>query len=170
MARLAHETHAGAGEDGSNAVFRLDATWRNYLYVGILQRLFPNARFVECVRDARDIALSCYFRDVVEGSGLPFSYDLVSIAAVVNGYRSLMAHWRRSLPISIHTVEYEKLVLDPEDTCVSLARFLGVDDFEAPGDAQGRRLRAKSLRRYRHYREHLDAFVAALEAPPGELP
>ncbi|MFK8015293.1 MAG: tetratricopeptide repeat protein [Gammaproteobacteria bacterium] len=152
--------------------FFLDATWRNYLYLGVIARLFPGVRIVECVRDARDVARSCFFADFATSKGLPFSYDLGHIAAYVNNYRRLMAHWRATLNVSIHSLSYERLVLDAKTECRALADFLGVPfmaeqfGLNPANDPSGWRLDAKALRRYRHYRTHLEPFVDALDAPP----
>ena len=177
--RVARRTIADRGEGERRAAYFLDATWRNFLYLGVIERLFPHARIVECVRDARDVAVSCYFRDFSSSRGMPFSHDLADVATVVNGYRKLMAHWRATLDRQIHRVEYESLIQQPTETCTGLAEYIGTP-FEAEhfaaalsdrgDDERAWRLRAKSLRRYRHYREHLEAFVESLDSPPGEHP
>lgn len=159
-----------AGHDG----LFLDGTWRNYLWLGVLSHMFADAVLVECVRDARDVARSCYFRDIGSGEALPFAYDLTNLAAYVNGYRRLMDHWRQVLDRPIHRVSYERLVLDWRRECRPLAEHLGLtwrpEDFQPDAGSAGSafRLDAKSLRRYRHYRTHLERFVDALDAPPGD--
>ena len=35
----------------------------NYMYVGLLATLFPQAAFIHCRRDLRDVALSCWMTD-----------------------------------------------------------------------------------------------------------
>lgn len=171
-ARAAHQSMSGRVPGDSARPMALDTTWRNFFYVGALSSLFPGLRVIECTRDARDIARSCYFRDFSTTRGLPFSYDLGHIAAYVNGYRRLMDHWRSWPGVSIHRLNYERLVLDPARECRQLSEFLGVEHDDAhyalPGDDEAGQwhLDAKALRRFRHYRNHLEAFIDALDAPP----
>ena len=170
--RAAYQCLTGRLPVHSDKAFFLDATWRNYLYVGAIVRLFPNARIIECVRDARDIARSCFFADFTTREGSPFSYDLAHIAAYVNGYRRLMAHWRATIDAPIYRLSYERLVLESEIECRSLANFLDVPyvaeqfGLNLPDECSGLRLDAKAQRRYRHYRAHLEPFVDALDSPP----
>ncbi len=35
----------------------------NYLYLGLLDILFPRATFIHCRRDLRDVAVSCWMTD-----------------------------------------------------------------------------------------------------------
>lgn len=171
VSRAAHQAMSGRLSVGSGEPMVADPTWRNFYYLGVAASLFPNVRVIECTRDARDIARSCYFSDFSTSRGLPFSYDLRHIAAYVNGYRRLMQHWSNS-GIPVHRLNYERLVLEPKQECQRLSDFLGLphrdEDYALPGDAPGGEwhLDAKALRRYRHYRSHLEVFTDALDAPP----
>jgi tetratricopeptide (TPR) repeat protein len=171
--RVAQQCLSGRLPTSCAATWFLDSTWRNYQFLGVIARLFPGVRIIECVRDARDIARSCYFADFATSKGLPFSYDLNHIAAYINGYRRLMDHWRQTPGLSIHQVSYERLVLDAAKECRSISEFLDLPYspeafglIERPEEAGSWRLDAKALRRYRHYRAHLEGFVEALDAPP----
>ena len=170
--RAAHQSMSGRVPTNCTRPMVLDTTWRNYFYLGPLTAMFPGLRVIECTRDARDIARSCYFRDFSTTRGLPFSYDLAHIAAYVNGYRRLMDHWRDWPGLAIHRLNYERLVLDPARECRLLSDFLGLEhdevDFDVPRNPEPGQwhLDARALRRYRHYRSHLEAFTDALDAPP----
>jgi tetratricopeptide (TPR) repeat protein len=169
--RAAHRALSGRlGADTDRPMF-MDANWRNFLYVGVIARLFPGARFIECTRDARDVARSCYFRNAEVGRTLAFASDFGHLAAFVNGYRRLMDHWRSSPALKIHRVSYEQLVLDAASQSRRISEFLELPHsdldyaLETGADAPWH-LDAKALRRYRHYRSHLEAFTEALDAPP----
>lgn len=83
----------------------------NFQYVGLIGKLFPNARVIHCTRDARDVALSCYFQYFAEGNS--FSYSLDDFAHYYSEYRSLMDHWKR-LGLAMFELRYEELVSHPE--------------------------------------------------------
>ena len=83
----------------------------NYIHLGLLATLFPNAVFIHCRRDLRDVAVSCWmtgFRSV------RWTNDTHHIASRFQQYDRLMKHWRAVLPAPIHHVDYEETVDDLE--------------------------------------------------------
>lgn len=169
--RAAHRALSGRlGADTDRPMF-MDANWRNFFYLGAIARLFPGARFIECTRDARDVARSCYFHNAEVGRALAFASDFGHLAAFVNGYRRLMDHWRSSPALKVHRVSYEQLVLHGSTQCRRISEFLEIPHSDLDyaletGSNAAWHLDAKALRRYRHYRSHLEAFTEALDAPP----
>lgn len=97
----------------------------NFLWLGLIAVLFPNARVVYCRRDAMDNCLSCFFQDFSQG--LRFCYDLTHLGGVYRQHERLMAHWARCLPLPILTVDYEALVHDQEAQTRRLIAFTGLD-------------------------------------------
>lgn len=97
----------------------------NMLWLGLVALLFPNARVVYCRREPMDNCLSCYFQ--IFNQGLRFSYDLAHLGRVYREHERLMAHWQRTLPLAIHTVDYEALVADQEAESRRLIDFIGLD-------------------------------------------
>jgi tetratricopeptide (TPR) repeat protein len=83
----------------------------NYIHLGLLHILFPNATFIHCRRDPRDVAVSCWF---TEFRSLRWANDERQIAARVEQHKRLMNHWRIVLPTAIHEVDYEETVADLE--------------------------------------------------------
>ncbi len=67
----------------------------NFLYLGAIAALFPQARVIHCRRDPLATCHSIFTRDLA-GSH-PYSYDLESLAEAYVGYRRLMDHWRQRL-------------------------------------------------------------------------
>lgn len=103
----------------------------NFFNLGLIAILFPNATIIHCRRDARDIALSCYFQNFSSTGGLAFTYDLGDIGYYIRRQRELMDHWREVLPIPIHEVRYEELVADQERASRALIAHAGLDWDEA---------------------------------------
>ena len=83
----------------------------NYIHLGLLHLLFPNATFIHCRRDLRDVAVSCWF---IGFRSTRWTNDVKHIAARFEQYERLMNHWRMALPAVIHEVEYENIVADLE--------------------------------------------------------
>jgi len=103
----------------------------NYLYVGALALALPQARIIHVRRDPIDVAWSCFRRRFHDG--LAWSYNFESLAAFIRGYGDICAHWQRVLPGRILTVEFEKLVTDPESETARVFEFVGI---ERPKDWQ----------------------------------
>lgn len=152
----------------------LDATWRNFLYLGLIELLFPKARVVYCARDYRDVALSCYFTNFSARAGsTSFAYNMSNIAKYINSHRRMMAHWKSVLTLPIHVVSYERMILDFDSEMAELLSFLGLDNpFEVSAvEAHDRlpkpsSLKSISLRRYRHYKHHLEGLMEELDSAP----
>ena len=68
----------------------------NYLLLGWIATLFPNARLIHCRHDIRDVALSCWITNFAQ---LHWSCDLEHIAQRIQEYLRIMEHRRRSLPM-----------------------------------------------------------------------
>lgn len=103
----------------------------NFLYVGPLALALPRARIIHVRRDPMDVAWSCFRRRFHEG--LAWSYHFESLAAYIRGYEDMCAHWKSALPGRILTVEFEKLVSDPEAETARVFDFAGI---ERPQDWQ----------------------------------
>ncbi|OSM01622.1 tetratricopeptide repeat-containing sulfotransferase family protein [Magnetofaba australis] len=96
----------------------------NYLFIGLIRRMLPNARIIHCVRDPRDVALSI-FKTWFSGE-LPYAYDLAELGRYFAAYERLMAHWKALAPEAIYRVRYETLVAQPEAEIRQLLDFCGL--------------------------------------------
>jgi len=83
----------------------------NYLYIGLLLAMFPNARFIHCRRDLRDVAVSCWMSDF---RSVRWANDPGHIGSRFRQYRLVAEHWRRAFPAPMHEVDYEDTVSDLE--------------------------------------------------------
>ncbi len=97
----------------------------NFDNLGLLALLFPRATFIHCRRDPMDTCLSCYF--VKFRRQMDFSFSLKDIGAYYRGYRHLMAHWRRVLPVRMIEVDYEELVANQEGVSRRIIAHCGLD-------------------------------------------
>jgi tetratricopeptide (TPR) repeat protein len=96
----------------------------NYVHLGLLATLFPNAVFIHCRRDLRDVAVSCWitgFRSV------RWTNDTHQIATRFQQYDRLMKHWQAVLPASIHHVDYAETVDDLEGVSRRLLNACGLE-------------------------------------------
>ena len=139
----------------------------NFLHIGLIKALFPQARIVHTVRQPLDNVLSAYF--LYFGDAVSYSDRLEDIAHYYAQYRRLMDHWRDRHGSDIHDVDYDRLVADPRAELMPLMNFLGLEWDEEfldhrPAAAvrtasnwQVRQpLHARSSGRWRHYERELE--------------
>lgn len=96
----------------------------NFMHIGIIRALFPEARIIHCVRDARDTCLSCYSQNFFGYH--PYSTKLEYLGRHYRDYERLMNHWR-SLEIPMLEVPYEELVENTEEWARKLVEYCGLD-------------------------------------------
>ncbi len=124
--RLLAERHfdALATFDGGQAERIVDKMPDNYMYVGLLAAMFPNATFIHCRRDLRDIAVSCWMTDF---RSIRWANDQGHIASRFAEYHRLMEHWRGVLPVEVHEVHYADTVTDLEAVARRLLTACNLD-------------------------------------------
>ncbi|MES2444970.1 MAG: sulfotransferase [Pseudomonadota bacterium] len=146
----------------------------NFLHIGLIKRLFPDAKIVHTVRDPLDTSLSVYFLHA--GPALAYASDLDDIAHYFGQYRRLMAHWRALYPDDIFDFDYDRLVREPRPAIAELLGFLGLpwedgvlrhqEGQSAVRTASNRQVREPLYRgssgRWQNYRQHLDGLREAL--------
>jgi len=98
----------------------------NFLMIGLIRLILPNARIIHTVRNPIDTCVSCYSKPFVSGH-LDFSYDLGELGRYYRGYSELMAHWRNVLPPdAMLDVAYEDVVDDLEGQARRLIDYCGL--------------------------------------------
>jgi tetratricopeptide (TPR) repeat protein len=110
--------------------------------LGMLKATFPNARFVNTVRDPRDTALSIWFQQFDDRLG--YAADLAEIAHHHRQYRRLMAHWRSLFGESIFDADYDAYVQDPRGVTERLLAFVGLEWHEGCLDFQKNATRVRT--------------------------
>jgi tetratricopeptide (TPR) repeat protein len=121
---LAGRHEARLIEIGHGAARVADKMTENYLYLGLLAILFPNATFIHTRRDLRDVAVSCF---ITSFRGLRWTHDPRHMASRFQQYVRLMDHWRNVLPVPVHVVEYEEAVDDLESVARRLVAACGLE-------------------------------------------
>ena len=145
----------------------------NFLRIGLIRLMLPNARIIHTLRDPVDTCVSCFTRLL-----LPYSYDLAELGRQYRWYHELMAHWRSVLPAgAMLDVVYEDVVDSLEEQARRLIDFCGLpwDDrclsfhetsrpIATPSNVQVRRpLYRSSVQRWRRYEAHLQPLLAELK-------
>jgi hypothetical protein len=97
----------------------------NFLHIGLIKALFPDARIVNTVRNPLDNCLSVYFLHL--DHGMSYALDLLDTAHYYRHYRRLMAHWKALYGPDILDFDYDAFVRDPRPATRELLAFCGLD-------------------------------------------
>jgi tetratricopeptide (TPR) repeat protein len=155
--------------------FFIDKMPNNFLHIGMIHLVLPNAKII----DARRHPLACCFSNYRQhfASGQRFAYDLADLGRYYRDYVDLMAHFDAVLPPGrIHRVIYERMVEDTEAEVRRLLEYCGLpfEDnclrfFETerpvrtPSSEQVRQpIYREAVDQWRHYEAWLEPLKTAL--------
>jgi len=106
----------------TSAAHVTDKMPQNFLYIGMIASMLPNAKIIHCRRDPLDTCLSL-FKSLFVSTGHQWSYDIEDLGCYYRLYLELMEHWDRVLPGRIYDLHYESLVANPEQQIRQLLDF-----------------------------------------------
>lgn len=163
-----------AGQRGFDGLI-LEKLPTNYLYVGAIHCALPNAPILWVHRSPLDHCFAMY--RTLFGDAYPFSYDWQELAVYYAAFSRLMQHWQHLLNPPMHSVCYDKLVLDPESEGAAMARRCGLKwtsaalqfyrhesaSTTASASQVRRPIYSSSVRRWKNYEAMLGPLVSALE-------
>jgi tetratricopeptide (TPR) repeat protein len=100
----------------------LDKQWSNWLHVGLIHLILPNARIIDTRRDPLACCLSMFRQHFARGAS--FTYSIDSLAEVYRSYDRLIAHFDALRPGRIKRVRLADLIGDTEATVRDLLAHL----------------------------------------------
>lgn len=117
----------------------------NFLLIGFIKSLFPQARIVHTTRDPLDNCLSIFFLHL--DHRMSYALDLMDIGHYLREYRRLMAHWQRCFGADIFEFNYDAFVHEPAAQAARLFEFLGLDwdPRYLEADSRGRAVKTASV-------------------------
>jgi len=148
---------------------------------GLIARVFPDARMIFIMRDPADVCLSCFMQNFrVNHATVQFT----SPQRTAVFYDACMRAWTtylERLPLRVHYLRYEDLVVEPEKHLRALLTFLGEDwhpgvlEHTQTAEDRGRSVRTASYQqvaaplyrraagRWRRYGAHMGAILDVVE-------
>ena len=146
----------------------------NFVYLWLIEVLFPKARVIHCVRDPLDTCISAYFQNFAERN--LFTFSLHTLAKYYKSYMELMYHWKQVLTITMLDIEYESIVRNTEAVSRSMIDFCGLEwddrclqfynSRHFIGTASCHQVRRpiynKSIGRWKKYEQHLEPLIRSL--------
>ncbi len=147
----------------------------NFMHLGLIAALFPQARIIHCRRDPLDNCVSCFFTSF--NDSLSFSSELCALGKYYVDYRRMMDHWRAVLPATtVLEIDYERLVSHTEETVRGMLEHCALPwepaclefhqterGIRTPSRWQVRQpIYPQSVGRWRNYEQHLQPLCDAL--------
>lgn len=150
----------------------------NFLYIGFIKMLFPDAKIIHTYRSPLDNLLSLYFLHLDPSAA--YALSLEDAAHWYRQYQRLMAHWKSLFQEDIFDVDYDELVREPAPVLSGLLKFLSLeptdgllDFYRIPGRVKTasvwqvrQPIHSRSSGRWRNYERHLEPFRGML--PPTQ--
>ncbi len=135
----------------------VDGTPESSFYIGGLNRLFPEAKFVHILRDVRQVAASMLGFRHDDGSSLVQTAEEACDYWLRATQACLLA--RRALgPEKVYRLDYASLAANPESALRGVCRFLGEEFASACVEPLAERINSSHL-------ENGDALAAVARAP-----
>lgn len=152
----------------SDAIRIADKMPDNFLRIGLIKTMFPNARIIHCQRNPLDTCLSIYTTCFVKGN--EYSYDLDELGQYYLDYERLMSHWRNLFESQIFEIQYEELVTNQEVISKQLIEYLDIQwndeclnfygnnrEVKTASNLQVRQpMYSRSINRWKNYKKQLD--------------
>lgn len=145
----------------------------------LIQRLFPNARFILALRHPCDVLLSCFMSNFRLNNAMS---NFLRLEDAADFYDLAFSHWERArelFPLRVHTIVYERLIEDVGAEVRPLFDFLELEwcdevlDHQATAKKRGLITTAsyaqvvepiykRAAGRWEGYRDHLDPILPVL--------
>ncbi len=125
LAAIAAQYRETLARLGHGAQHVTDKRPDNFLHIGLIKTLFPDARIVHTTRNPLDNGLSIYFLHLDQHMG--YALDLADIGHYYREYRRLMAHWKSLYGADILDFDYDAFVRQPKPAVEKLLAFCGLD-------------------------------------------
>ena len=98
----------------------------NFVFIGLIKSIFPEAKIIYCKRDPIDNCFSLYAHKFVEMSHL-YSYDQITLAKYYTLHSDLMNFWLNKYENQIYVLDNEELIKNQEKISKEIVNFCGLD-------------------------------------------
>lgn len=152
----------------------IDKMPNNFLHVGLIKLILPNAKII----DARREPMACCFSNFKQlfAEGQEFTYGLSDIGDYYKNYVRMMAHWDEVLPGFVLRVQHEDVIDDLDKQVRRILDFCGLPfeqsclefykterNIRTPSSEQVRQpIYKSSLAQWRNFADYLSPLTDAL--------
>jgi tetratricopeptide (TPR) repeat protein len=157
------------------AAFFIDKMPNNFMHIGLIKTMLPNAKIIDARRDPIACCFSGYKQLFAEGQ--EFSYDLDNLVHYYQSYQTLMAHWHTVLPGFVLKVQHEDVIDDLETQVRRILDFCKLPyessclhfyktkrTIKTPSSEQVRQpINSAAREQWKHFEKHLSPLIQHLD-------
>jgi tetratricopeptide (TPR) repeat protein len=110
----------------SNILQVTDKLPHNFVFIGFIKMMFPQAKIIHCNRDAKSTCFSI-FKNYFPDESLWFAYDENDLVEYYALYKELMIFWKKIYGETIYDISYENLVTNQKVETEKVLQFLSLD-------------------------------------------
>ena len=103
------------------APFFIDKMPNNFIHIGLIKTILPNAKIIDTRRDPMDTCFSCFKQFFARGQ--LFTYSLEDLGNYYSDYIRAMNHWHNIYGKDILTVHYDNVINKTEETIRELIDY-----------------------------------------------
>jgi len=158
--------------------FVTDKMPHNFMHLGLIRLMYPEAKIIHCTRHPLDVCFSIYATRLSPTH--PYAYQLDDVAVAYKHYRKLMDHWTNLFSTldwsGFLELRYEEVVSDNRTQVERMLDFCGLDWCDAclqshkqdrftataSMDQVTKPIYKGSMNRYKRFEKHLDPLKNAL--------
>ena len=108
------------------AEYFVDKMPTNFLWIGFINKAFPNSKIINVRRDPMAVVWSNY-KHYFSSKELNFTNNFDDIIEFYKKYESLMDFWKLNIDQEIYDVDYEQLTINPDYEICELLKFCGLE-------------------------------------------
>lgn len=105
----------------NDAKYITDKLPHNFLYIGFIKQLFPDAKIIHVKRNKMDVCFSIYSKLFL--ANLPWSYNWNDLLSYYSLYNDLMKFWHITFPDQILDCDYDILVNNPKSSICDILDY-----------------------------------------------
>lgn len=109
--------------DGRQVIDKLPL---NLVHLGLILRVFPDAKVLVALRDPRDVCISCFANNFSPNRATVQFLDLERTARTYAAVMTLWQRYREILPLQTYAYRYEDLVASPREVLARIVEFFGM--------------------------------------------
>ena len=104
-----------------DAPFFIDKMPNNFIHIGLIKTILPNAKIIDTRRDPMDTCFSCFKQFFARGQ--LFTYSMEDLGNYYTDYIRAMNHWHKVYGKDIFTVHYDDVINKTEETIRELIDY-----------------------------------------------
>jgi len=104
----------------------LDVTSNNFIFLGFIMAIFPNAKIIHTFRDPYQNCCALYKNNFLS-AGFNYTSDMNDIVEFYKLYSDIISFWKEKYPNNIYDISYDKLLNDEKDETIKLFEFCNLE-------------------------------------------